>query len=41
MDEVEFFLTLQFDSLGSVKAFAGENYKKSYIPENAKRYVLY
>jgi hypothetical protein len=36
-DEVEFFLVLQFDSLNSVKVFAGENYKKAYIPENAKR----
>jgi len=37
MDEVEFFLTLQFDSLDSVKSFAGENYKQAYIPENAKQ----
>lgn len=37
MDEVEFFLTLQFDSLDAVKSFAGENYKLAYIPENAKR----
>ena len=37
IDEVEFFLTLQFDSLDSVKSFAGENYKQAYIPENAKR----
>lgn len=37
MDEVEFFLTLQFDSLDAVKLFAGENYKYAYIPENAKR----
>lgn len=37
MDEVEFFLTLQFDSLDSVKSFAGENYKQAYIPENAKK----
>ena len=36
-DEVEFFLVLQFDSLESVKMFAGENHKKAYIPENAKR----
>jgi hypothetical protein len=37
MDEVEFFLTLQFESLDAVKSFAGENYKQAYIPENAKR----
>ena len=36
-DEVEFFLVLQFDDLNSVKMFAGENYKKAYIPDNAKR----
>ena len=36
-DEVEFFLVLQFDSLDSVKSFAGENYKNAYIPDNAKR----
>lgn len=39
-DEVEFFLILKFDSLASVKIFAGENYKKAYIPENAKRVLL-
>ena len=36
-EEVEFFLILQFDSLDSVKKFAGENYEKAYIPESAKR----
>lgn len=36
-DEVEFFLILQFDSLESVKSFAGENYSNAYIPDNAKR----
>lgn len=35
--EMEFFLVLQFDSLDSVKLFAGENYEKAYIPENANR----
>lgn len=39
-DEVEFFLVLQFDSLDAVKSFAGENYKKAYIPDNAKRVLL-
>lgn len=39
-EEVEFFLILQFDSLDSVKIFAGENYKNAYIPENAKRVLL-
>ena len=37
MDEVEFFLTLQFDTLDAVKTFAGENYEQAYIPENAKQ----
>lgn len=36
-DEVEFFLILQFDSLESVKDFAGKDYQKAYIPENAQR----
>ncbi len=39
-DEVEFFLVLQFDSLESVKRFAGEDYQKAYIPDNAKRVLL-
>lgn len=36
-NEVEFFLVLQFDSLNSVKSFAGEDYETAYIPENAKK----
>lgn len=36
-DEVEFFLTLQFDSLDAVKSFAGEEYENAYIPDNAKQ----
>jgi hypothetical protein len=36
-NEVEFFLTLQFDSIEAVKLFAGENYQKAYIPDNAKK----
>ena len=39
-DEIEFFLILQFDSLESVKVFAGENYEIAYIPENAQRVLL-
>ncbi|PCE66338.1 antibiotic biosynthesis monooxygenase [Sediminicola luteus] len=35
--EVEFFLTLQFDNLASVKQFAGDDYIKAYIPDNAKK----
>jgi hypothetical protein len=36
-NEVEFFLTLQFDSIDSVKSFAGEDYTQAYIPDNAKQ----
>ena len=36
-DEVEFFLVLQFDSLESVKIFAGKDYQTAYIPDNAKK----
>lgn len=39
-EEVEFFLVLQFDSLEAVKKFAGEDYKKAYIPDNAKKVLL-
>ena len=37
IDEIEFFITLQFSSLDAVKSFAGEDYKHAYIPKNAKR----
>ena len=36
-DEMEFFLVLQFDSIDSVKVFAGEDYQQAYSPDNAKR----
>lgn len=39
-DEVEFFLILQFDSLNSVKSFAGANYDIACIPENVQRVLL-
>jgi len=39
-NEVEFFLTLQFDCIDSVKKFAGEKYEIAYIPENAKSVLL-
>ena len=35
-DEMEFFLVLQFDSLDSVRMFAGEKFEQAYIPDNAK-----
>lgn len=34
--EVEFLLLLHFDSLESVRTFAGENYETAYIPDKAK-----
>ena len=36
-DEVEFFLVLQFTSMEDVITFAGEDYIKAYIPENAQQ----
>ncbi|WP_234423419.1 antibiotic biosynthesis monooxygenase [Aquimarina spinulae] len=36
--EVEFLLVIQFNSLDSVKAFAGDDYKVAYIPEKHGRY---
>ena len=35
-DEIEFVTIMQFDSLEAVKEFAGEDYKKSYVPDKAK-----
>ncbi len=39
-DEVEFFVSIQFESLDAVKNFAGQNYKTAYIPENAQQVLL-
>lgn len=36
-DEVEFITMMQFTSLDAVKAFAGEEYEKSYVPAAARR----
>jgi antibiotic biosynthesis monooxygenase (ABM) superfamily enzyme len=36
-NEVEFITIMQFDSLESVKQFAGEDYEKSYVPDKAKQ----
>jgi heme-degrading monooxygenase HmoA len=38
-DEVEFITIMLFDSLESVKGFAGDDYEKSYVPDKA-RHVL-
>jgi antibiotic biosynthesis monooxygenase (ABM) superfamily enzyme len=34
---VEFITIMQFESLESVKQFAGEDYEKSYVPDKAKQ----
>jgi heme-degrading monooxygenase HmoA len=36
-DEVEFVTIITFDSLQDVIAFQGEDYQKSYVPDNAQR----
>ena len=35
--EAEFITIMQFDSLESVKQFAGEDYEKSYVPDKARQ----
>ncbi len=35
-DEVEFVTVLWFDSLDDVKAFAGEDHERAYVPERAR-----
>ena len=35
--EVEFITIMQFDSLKAVKQFAGEDYEKSYVPDQARK----
>jgi len=35
-EEVEFITIMSFDSWHAVKEFAGEDYKDSYVPANAK-----
>ena len=36
-NEVEFITIMLFDSLDAVKAFAGEDYEKSYVPDKARQ----
>jgi len=38
--EVEFVVIMQFDSLESVKQFAGEDYERSHVPEKARKVLL-
>ena len=35
-DEVEFLTFMLFDSLDSVKEFAGEDYERAYVPPRAR-----
>jgi len=35
-DEVEFVTIMTFDSLGAVRAFAGEDYEAAVVPESAR-----
>ena len=35
-DEVEFVTIMEFDGLDAVKAFAGEDYEKCYVPTAAR-----
>lgn len=39
-NEVEFITIMLFDSLDSVKEFAGEDYEKSYVPQKAREVLL-
>jgi heme-degrading monooxygenase HmoA len=36
-DEVEFMTIMSFDSLEAVRAFAGEEYERAYIPPAARQ----
>jgi heme-degrading monooxygenase HmoA len=40
-EEVEFITIMRFDSLDAVKAFAGEDYEKSVVPEKARKLLLH
>ncbi len=35
-DEVEFTTIMRFDSMDAVKAFAGEDYERSFVPPQAR-----
>lgn len=37
VDETEFITIMMFDTIGSVKAFAGENYEDAVVPEKARK----
>lgn len=39
-EEVEFITIMRFDSIDAVRAFAGEDYEKSVVPEKAQKLLL-
>ena len=38
-EEVEFITIMWFDSLESIKAYAGENYQKAVVPPKAREFL--
>jgi hypothetical protein len=40
LNEVEFITIMWFDSLESVKEFAGEDYEKCVVPEKAQKILM-
>jgi len=38
-EEVEFITMILWDSIGAIKAMAGEEYEKAVIPEERKKYL--
>jgi len=36
-DEEEFITVMRFDTLDAVRAFVGEDYEKSYVPDAARK----
>jgi hypothetical protein len=39
-NEVEFITIMLFDSIAAVKKFAGNEYKRSYVPDKARKVLL-
>lgn len=39
-DEVEFITIMLFDSLEAIKAFVGDDFERSYVPDEAKKVLL-
>ena len=39
--EVEFITMMEFDSWGSVKQFAGEDYERAYVPPEAREVLMH